>query len=308
MANLPTELLQQVANNLSIASAASFSFSCRHIHLMIGTQYLENLATWYHETLEFLELLEHDLQNQIVCKSCRKLHRIQDAREYTESYGGLLGAPDCLWDDEEAMAPFYINENFSTTVFKMAMKHYHPFGNDARSRQLLNLLSGKFRPYALGTLVIERKAECQIKSGSLFICKRIAFHGKCTGIERDSIFFPLCPHLEFKSIGRGRSASLCIQHRILFHFRRSGHCYYSTRTVLIERRHRGISARNFNHVNSVELNIRLVLSTMMVVLKISQSLSGRILGKGLKPKNGKHISLLKTRGHFHNLFNVMEER
>jgi hypothetical protein len=85
LAKLPTELLQQIANDLPVASAASFSLSCRHIHLLIGTQYLENLATSSHETLVFLKLVEHDLQNHIVCNSCRKLHRIQDARKYTEN-------------------------------------------------------------------------------------------------------------------------------------------------------------------------------------------------------------------------------
>lgn len=79
LAKLPTELLQQVANDLPVASAASFSLSCRYIYLFIRTQYLENLATADHEKLVFLKLVEHDLQNQIVCNSCRKLHRMQDA-------------------------------------------------------------------------------------------------------------------------------------------------------------------------------------------------------------------------------------
>jgi hypothetical protein len=177
---------------------------------LIGTQYLESLATSSHETLVFLKLVEHDLQNQIVCNSCRKLHRIQDARKYTENGHQILPVvvPDCLFDDREAMVAQYIHENFSTPVFKMAMKHYRLFGYDARSRQLLNLLSGKFCTHAWGTLVQKQKAECQIKNGSLFTCKSIAFHGTCTGFERDSICFWICPHLELESIGR--SASLRI--------------------------------------------------------------------------------------------------
>jgi hypothetical protein len=97
---LPAELLQQVANDLHVAPAASFSLSCRHIHLLIGIQYLENLATLDHETLGFFKLLEHDLLNQIVCNVCRKLHKIQDAQKYTED--GQRGFPvvkrDCLSD------------------------------------------------------------------------------------------------------------------------------------------------------------------------------------------------------------------
>jgi hypothetical protein len=142
LAKLPTELLQQVVNDLPVASAVSFSLSCRYIYLLIGTQYLENLATADHETLVFLKLVEHDLQNQIVCNSCRKLHRIQDARKYTENGQQILQVvvPDCLCDDSEAMVGSFIHENFSTTVFKMAMKHHYHFGYDAQSRKLLNLL------------------------------------------------------------------------------------------------------------------------------------------------------------------------
>jgi hypothetical protein len=218
LAKLPTELLQQIANDLPVASAASFSLSCRHIHLLIGTQYLENLATSSHETLVFLKLVEHDLQNHIVCNSCRKLHRIQDARKYTENGQRIwpVVVPDCLSDDRDAMVTSFIHKNFSTTVFKMAMKHYHLFGYDARSRQLLNLLSGKFCTHAWGrTLVKKQKAECQIKNGSLFTCKSIAFHGTRTGVEPDSIFIWICPHLELESIGRPASLRITTWHRLL---------------------------------------------------------------------------------------------
>lgn len=163
LAKLPTELLQQIANDLPVASAASFSLSCRHIHLLIGTQYLENLVTSSHETLVFLKLVEHDLQNHIVCNSCRKLHRIQDARKYTENGQRVwpVVVPDCLSDDRDAMVTLFIHENFSTTVFKMAMKHYH---YDPRSRQLLNLLSGKFCTHAWGhTLVKKTKSRMSNK-------------------------------------------------------------------------------------------------------------------------------------------------
>jgi F-box domain len=207
---LPTELLEQIVNNLPVTSAASFSLSCRHIYLLIGTQYLENIATSSHETLVFLNLLEHDLPNQIVCNSCRKLHRIQDARKYTENGQRTFPPvePDCLNDDREAMVTSYIHENFSSTVFKMAMKHYHHFGYDVQSQQLLNHLSDRFSAQLCNTLVQKEKAKSQIRNGSLFTCKRIDFHGTCTVVERDSIFFWICPHLEIESTEG--SSSLCI--------------------------------------------------------------------------------------------------
>jgi hypothetical protein len=213
LAKLPTELLQQIAKDLPVASAASFSLSCRHILLLIGTQYLENLATSSHETLVFLKLVEHDLQDRIACNSCRKLHRIQDARKYSRYH--YLVEPDCLVDDRKAMVYGYIHQKFSTTVFKMAMKHHHHFGYDARSRQLLNLLSVKSFTHRWRSLVKRQDAECQIKNGSLFTSKRVAFHGTCTAFERASIpFFRICPHLELETIGRSASLRITSSYRV----------------------------------------------------------------------------------------------
>jgi hypothetical protein len=103
----------------------------------------------------FLKLVERDLQNQIVCNSCRKLHRIKDARKYTEKSHWIFPAvePECLLNDREAMVTSYIHENFSTTVFKMAMKYYQHFGYDAQTHKLLNLLSEKLWTDSWGSLV-----------------------------------------------------------------------------------------------------------------------------------------------------------
>lgn len=201
LAKLPRELLQQIANDLPITAAVSFSLSCRQILLLIGTRHLENLAT-SNETLAFLKLIEHDLQNQIVCNSCKKLHKIQDARKYTERGRHILQVIQpscCLVDDRKAMVTSYIHNNFSTAVFKMVMKHYHLFGYDTRSRQLLNLLSGEFHTSAWGTLIHREKAKCRIKNGSLFTCNRIAFDNTCIGIGQYPIWFWICPHLTVES-------------------------------------------------------------------------------------------------------------
>jgi hypothetical protein len=201
LCKLPTELLQQIANDLPVASAASFSLSCRHIYLLIGTRCLENLEASSHETLALLKLLEHDLPNHVVCNSCRKLHTVQDAQKYTEN--GLrvlrIAVPDCLADDREAMVTSYIYENFSTTVCKMALKHCHLFGYDALSRQLLDQLSQKSHIIGWGYVDRQQEAECQIKDGTLFTYKCVAFHGTCSGAERDSIQLWICPHLDLAS-------------------------------------------------------------------------------------------------------------
>lgn len=200
---IPIELLWQVANRLPTVSAASFSLSCRYIYLSLGTQYLETLANSHQETLEFLHLLERDLQNQIVCYPCRRLHRIQNAKRYTRygrSIWSVVMAP-CVFADQQAMITRHIYDNFSTTVFKMAMKHYHHFGDDTRSRQLLKLLSrAQYSSHGWRTWAKKAKADCQIKNKSLLTCTRIAFHGTCIGAEQARIFHDICPHLEVESI------------------------------------------------------------------------------------------------------------
>lgn len=216
LARLPTELLQQVANDLPVASAASFSLSCRPIYLLIGTQYIENLATSHHETLVFLNLLEHDLQNQVVCNSCRKLHRIRNAGIYTENGRRFLAAPPCLSADRYAMVTSLIHHDFSSIVFKMTMKHHYYFGNDAQSRRLLKLLSSNFHSYRSCALVVNETAECRIKNGSLFTCKRKSFNGTCKGVEGDSMFLWICPHLELESIGPPPSIRIKTSHPLAF--------------------------------------------------------------------------------------------
>jgi hypothetical protein len=180
---------------------------------LIGTQYLDNLATSSHETLVFLKLLERDLQDQIACNSCRKLHRMQDAKKYDGANQRVWTGVelDCVSDNMKASVTSFIHDNFSTVVFKMAMKHYHHFGYDARSRRLLNILSEKFRSHSWGTWVKTQQAECHIKNGSLFTCKSITFRGTCTGAVQGLIFFWICPHLKFESRSIGGSASLRIR-------------------------------------------------------------------------------------------------
>ncbi|KUJ12494.1 uncharacterized protein LY89DRAFT_722097 [Mollisia scopiformis] len=204
LARLPTELLQQIANDLPLASAVSFSLSCRHVYLLLGTQYLENLATATcdHERLVFLNLLECDLPSQIVCTPCRKLHEIKNAKKYMEGSGWRELELDCLGSDWEAMVTDYIHDNFSSTVFKMTMKHHRNFGFDARTRQLLDLLSEKTSslPWCAGSLVREYEVRCRIKNSSLFTEKRVTFFGICRDFERHSTEFWICPHLRCESI------------------------------------------------------------------------------------------------------------
>ena len=154
-----------------------------------------------YQTLAFLKLLEHDLPDQVVCEFCGKLHRIRDAKKYVKKFAPVR-EPHCLFIDHMFSVAELIHENFSTTLFKMTMKHYHRFGYDAQSRQLLNLLSKKSHTNVWAKGSKKEKAECQIKNGSLFTERHIDFRGTCTDLERNRypIIFRICPHLEVKSV------------------------------------------------------------------------------------------------------------
>jgi hypothetical protein len=208
LGTLPTEVLQVVAEFLPIASAASLTLSCRRIYFLLGTQYLENLTYDTYERLAFLRLLEHDLLGYIICDDCRILQKIKDARHYTlQTYGTRYLSPEgmlngCLSEDMHARVPSYIFENFSTTVFKMTMKHYRHFGLDAQCQKLLKiLLEGSSTEWRDSEHISARteQAECRIKDGSLFIRHNVCFRITSMNRPNDIIRFPVCPHLELNS-------------------------------------------------------------------------------------------------------------
>lgn len=120
------DIMQLLATHLTPASAASFSLSCRQIGLVIGTQYIDGLKISNDDTSDFLNLLEDDLQDQISCNFCRKLHRIRSAMRYAKnSYcwngystnpniSDLLAfdtIPTCLKEDELLEIDLYTHEN-----------------------------------------------------------------------------------------------------------------------------------------------------------------------------------------------------
>ena len=206
LAKLPVEVLQQIADSLPVVSATTLSLSCRKILHLIGTKYLKELATFRSRKLEILNLLERDLRDQIVCIPCKRLHKIQDARKYTINGHQDWAMSPCILADGGGPAIF-IHESFSTTIFKMLMKHHHYFGDETQSRQLISLLSEDCQNSDKFSAGRDLKADFRIKNGSLYMLKRVVFHGKYRDVIQE-LLIPesICPHLEGKSTG---PASLC---------------------------------------------------------------------------------------------------
>ncbi|KAF5870425.1 uncharacterized protein Bfra_009811 [Botrytis fragariae] len=212
---VPNDTMQMIAKYLTPVSAGSFFLTCRQIGWVIGTQYIDGLKTSKDDTMEFLNLLEHDLQDQIVCTVCRKLHRIQNAERYAKkSYcwneystnpaiSGLPAfdtIPTCLKEDELRQVDLYTHKNFGVTISKMAMKNYRLFGNDAQTQRLLRLLSAP-ENYSVDkfskSLTTEKKGECRMKNGSLFTRKFMNYNWKCQSFEAPS-YIHICSHLNLE--------------------------------------------------------------------------------------------------------------
>lgn len=95
LADLPPEIVQEIAVFLPLASAAAFALCSRRISQVLGTQYWEALGSWRDagglkpservigeaaiepqggERADFLALLDRDLPDYIFCGRCARLH------------------------------------------------------------------------------------------------------------------------------------------------------------------------------------------------------------------------------------------
>jgi hypothetical protein len=204
---LPNEVLLCIIDFLPASSAASFSLSCLQIQHRIGNRYIKNLSCSTEDTVEFLNLLERDLPDQIACSACKKFHKIKHARRYMErSFASRSRSdPACVRCDWRNRTGLYLHGNFSSVVFKMAMKRYNQ--NNPEYTKLLKLLErklGRRRDFVEGTHINQYEAQIRITNGSLFIRQRMAFYLKwyCSYSSYDGwqgLYFWICPHHTYRN-------------------------------------------------------------------------------------------------------------
>jgi hypothetical protein len=199
LSKLPVELVLHIAQFLPPDSASSFSLCCRPIYFILGTQYLKALEE--NEQLDrykFLTLLERELSNYIACYYCKKLHAINKAHRHLYTHRYYLGAGCYLSSSLEAgldiFTPLFIHDNFSFTVFQMAMK-LHCQGLDCS--KLLNLLSYKTKTHFRRGYVVQCTALAQIVDSSLIIREQRIFMMPPTQPIPWEPDFIICPHFPF---------------------------------------------------------------------------------------------------------------
>ncbi|KUJ14807.1 uncharacterized protein LY89DRAFT_122637 [Mollisia scopiformis] len=122
---------------------------------------------------------------------------MQNAKTYVGRYSCSDEEAYCVWEGFKAFVTSHISQDFSTTIFKMAMKRCLDFGHDRQTKKLLKLLAGGKRTYSRGTMRVTEESECDIENGSLIAVQHIAYHGKCAGFfEEHPLVYWMCPHLE----------------------------------------------------------------------------------------------------------------
>jgi hypothetical protein len=202
LSRLPKEVLLCIIDHLPASSAASFSVSCLQIQHRIGNRYIKNLSgsslRSTEDTVEFLNLLKRDLPDQIACSACKKLHKIKHARRYMERRPrSRLRLHPCLFRDCEHRTALYLHGNFSSAVFKMAMKRYNQ--NNPEHTKLLKLLERKLekgRDFTRAIHIRQYEAQIRIVNGSLFIRQQMAFYLRSwyPYVGSEGLYFWICPH------------------------------------------------------------------------------------------------------------------
>lgn len=167
LSKLPAELISHIVHFLSRESALSFSLCCRPIYFMFGSRIFENLAQT-RECFEFLTLLARDLPNHVPCFYCEKLHAIEKAQQHIIStYRRNTTWLPC-WKANYNFTFSDLHQNFSFTIFQMAMKRYRQ-GLDYSD--FLNFLSCKETHYRDGYFKLYT-ALARIVNGSMILRER----------------------------------------------------------------------------------------------------------------------------------------
>ncbi|QSZ36092.1 hypothetical protein DSL72_007216 [Monilinia vaccinii-corymbosi] len=194
---LPIEILEMIADNLPLASAASLSLTCRQIIFLIGTRHITDLETSRHETLMFMSLLVHDVREHIVCITCKKLHQISLARTYTEyQFQGVPLATDPKVLRSLGLAAYAEGIKMVTLYIAKDLKYYHRFKDDLPSQQLLHYIMLRPFSYCLGrrySTVQKEETEWRVHNGSVYIRTHQNFQGNCS--EAGVLLFKICQHL-----------------------------------------------------------------------------------------------------------------
>lgn len=200
---VPVEILIQIMECLPTPSAAVFSVCCMYINRLVGDRYLNNLASYPADRIEYLCLLARNRPYQIICSPCRMLHKMKNGSRYTRKFYKSPPKPPtpmCVLEDANASVEKLISINFSSTVFQMAMKHYQ---QNPHCSRLLKLLSySKDSRKKSGRCLKQARANCRIIQGSMFHRMQIIFIPLTSSASPWVMISPtviICRHLSLKT-------------------------------------------------------------------------------------------------------------
>lgn len=138
LSSIPLEILLEIVDHLPPSSAAVFSVSCIQIKRLLGTRYLIYLGDQPSYKLGFLQLLARDLPDRVACSICHKLHSTKNSEDSLRKVSQQGGFLSCIEADFRADVPSYIDRNFSSFLFQMAMKRYETNADPSRFLKLLS--------------------------------------------------------------------------------------------------------------------------------------------------------------------------
>jgi hypothetical protein len=195
---LPAEILVQILDQIPPSSATAFTFSCKHIYRLLGNKYSSILSDNSGETLAYLQLLDKDLPDQIVCRPCGRLHKMASVEWYANcAYSPHWRSSDYQGDHSR---PYHVQnccgDGFNTIVFQMAMKQ-HKLGLNCG--KFLKIISQDSPPKEGKHCILRNRTDYTIVQGYMIqrVQSAVINIRWMTLIEVPGVNFPadICSHL-----------------------------------------------------------------------------------------------------------------
>ncbi|KAF7923348.1 hypothetical protein EAE99_007045 [Botrytis elliptica] len=193
----PKELIQQIADNLDVASAALFSISCKTIYGIIGSQYIVNLTR--HENLLFQRIMQYDIKNMTLNGCCDMSCALQRSSP-AKGAGRILQKLSNLSVDQRKMLSrsYHINEMAAAYLARDLHHHicfFAPYNRDDFPWTVERDVSWNIIREGSESCGFQKDEITFVKnSGSTLVRQHRVFQGKCGEVIRLRV--DICAHIQ----------------------------------------------------------------------------------------------------------------